>query len=115
MILEFSLTILIVGFVTAGLNIRFDRFFTILLLLFIFGLGITDAISIFLWVIMLGSLMIILNNKENISNVPKQKKIKLFVLIPLFTLIASFIGSLIFIRSSKFILLATLGILAILY
>jgi len=52
MIIEFILTILIVGFVTAGLNIRFDRFFTILLLLFIFGMSITSAINIFLWVIM---------------------------------------------------------------
>lgn len=115
MILEFLLTILIVGFVTAGLNIKFDRFFTILLLLFIFGLSITNAINIFLWVIMLGSLMILLNNKENISKLPKQMKIKLFALISLFTLIASFIGSLLFVYSSQQILLITLGILAILY
>ncbi len=115
MIIQFLLTILIVGFVTAGLNIRFDRFFTILLLLFIFKLNITNAINIFLWVIMLGALMIILNNKEKISKLPKQMKIKLFVLIPLFTLIASFIGSLLFSNSSQSVLLITLGILAILY
>jgi len=115
MILAFFLTILIVGFVTAGLNIRFDRFFTILLLLFLFGLSITNTINIFLWVIMPGALMIILNNKENISKLPKQMKIKLFVMIPIFTLIASFIGSLLFVNSSSSILLIILGILAILY
>jgi len=115
MILAFFLTILIVGFVTAGLNVRFDRFFTILLLLFIFGLSITDAINIFLWVIMLGALMIILNNKENISKLPEQMKIKLFVMMPIFTLIASFIGSLLFVNTSSAILLMIFGILAILY
>jgi len=115
MIFEFFLTILIVGFVTAGLNIRFDRFFTILLLLFIFGLSITDAINIFLWVIMVGALMIILKNKEKIFVLPKLMKIKLFVMVPVFTLITSFIGSLLFINSSQSVLLITLGILAILY
>jgi len=115
MIIQFLLTILIVGFVTAGLNIRFDRFFTILLLLFIFGLSIANAINIFLWVIMLGALMIILNNKEKISSLPKQMKIKLFVMIPVFTFIASFIGSWLFINSLLSVLLITLGILAILY
>ncbi len=44
MMLEFLLIILIVGSVTAGLNIRFDRFFAILLLLFISGMSIFDAI-----------------------------------------------------------------------
>jgi len=115
MIVQFLLTILIVGFVTAGLNIRFDRFFTILLLLFIFGLNISNAINVFLWVIMLGALMIILNNKEKISSLPGQMKVKLFVIIPLFTLIASLIGSLLFINSSSSTLLITLGVLAILY
>ena len=115
MITQFILTVLIVGFVTAGLNVRFDRFFTILLLLFIFGLSITNVINIFLWVIMLGALMIILNNKKDISKLPKQVKIKLFVMIPIFTLIASFIGSLLFVNTSSAILLIIFGILAILY
>jgi len=115
MILAFFLTILIVGFVTAGLNIKFDRFFTILLLLFIFGLSISNAINIFLWVIMFGALMVLLNNKRNISNLSKKMKVKLFVLIPLFTLVASFIGSSLFVNSSESVLLITLGILSILY
>ncbi len=115
MLLKFFLTILIVGFVTAGLNIRFDRFFTILLMLFIFRLNVTDAINIFLWVIMLGALMIILENRNEILKLPKQMKIKLFVMLPLFTLIASFIGSLLFFYSSRSTLLIILGILAVLY
>jgi len=115
MIIEFLLTILIVGFVTAGLNIKFDRFFTILLLLFIFGLSISEAINIFLWVIMLGALMIILHNKNTISSLPKDMKIKLFVIIPLLTLVASFFGSWLFSISSSTALIIILGILAILY
>ena len=115
MILEFLLTILIVGFVTAGLNIKFDRFFTILLLLFIFGLSIFNAINIFLWVIMLGALMILLSNKDKISSLPRDMKIKLFVMVPLFTLVATFFGSWLFSISSQSVLIIILGILAILY
>ncbi len=115
MILEFLITILIVGFVTAGLNIRFDRFFTILMLLFIFKFTIFESINMFLWVIMLGALMVLLNNKEKIASLPKKMKIKLFILIPLFTLIASFIGTYVFSIASSSALLITLGLLAILY
>ena len=115
MMLQFLLAILIVGFVTAGLNIKFDRFFTIFILLFAFGLSIFDAVNIFLWIVMLGAFMLLLNSKEKISKLPKQMKIKLFVLIPLFTLVASFIGSFLFINSSSNTLIITLGILAILY
>jgi len=115
MILTFLLTILIVGFVTAGLNIKFDRFFTILLLLFIFKFSIFQAINIFLWVIMLGALMIILDNKNKISSLSKSMKMKLFVMIPIFTLIATFFGTLLFSISSSTVLIIILGVLAILY
>lgn len=115
MIIEFLLTIVIVGFVTAGLNIKFDRFFTILLLLFIFKLTVFEAINIFLWVIMLGALMILLNNKDKIFSLPKNMKIKLFVMIPIFTLVASFLGSWVFSLMSSSTLIIILGILAILY
>ncbi|RKX74569.1 MAG: hypothetical protein DRP60_10075, partial [Spirochaetes bacterium] len=71
MITPFLLTILIVGFVTAGLTIRFDRFFTILLLLFLFKYSIFDSVNIFLWIIMLGALMILLENKEKLASLPK--------------------------------------------
>ena len=115
MIIEFLLTILIVGFVTAGLNIKFDRFFTILLLLFIFKFTIFQSINIFLWVIMLGALMILLDNKDKISSLSKNMKIKLFVMIPIFTLIATFFGSWLFSISSSTVLIIILGVLAILY
>jgi len=115
MITQFLLTILIVGFVTAGLTIKFDRFFTILLLLFIFKFTIFKAINIFLWVIMFGALMIILDNAKTISKLPKSMKLKLFIMIPLFTLVATFFGSWVFSISSTVALIIVLGILAILY
>jgi|GEM_PF-1115952 len=115
MILEFLLTIFIVGFVTAGINIKFDRFFSILLLLFLFKFTIFDAINVFLWIIMLGALMVILTNKDKISSLPKSMKIKLFVMIPIFTLIATFFGSWLFSLSGSSVLIIVLGILAVLY
>jgi len=115
MITQFLLTILIVGFVTAGLTIKFDRFFTILLLLFIFKFTIFKAINIFLWVILFGALMIILDNTKTISKLSKSMKLKLFIMIPLFTLVATFFGSWVFSISSSVALIIVLGILAILY
>ncbi len=115
MVLNFLIITLIVGFVTAGLKIRFDRFFTILLLLFVFGKTITESVNIFLWVIMLGALMVILDNKEKIAKMPKPMKTKLFVVIPTFTLFASFFGSWLFVNISNKTLIIILGILAILY
>jgi len=115
MIVNFFIVILVVGLVTAGLKIRFDRFFTILMLMFVAGYSIKDAVNIFLWVIMLGALMVILDNKEKISQLPPAMKKKMFIIIPIFTLIASFIGSWLFVKSSPSTLIITLGILAILY
>ena len=115
MITPFVLTIIIVGVVTAGLTIKFDRFFAILLLMFLFKYTIFDAVNIFLWIIMMGALMIILDNREKIAGLPKQMKIKMFVLIPVFTLIASLLGTLVFRASGKVALIVILGILAILY
>lgn len=115
MILAFLLTILIVGVVTAGLSIKFDRFFAILLLMFLFKYSIFDAVNIFLWIILFGALMILLDNREKIAGFPKQMKVKLFVMIPIFTLAASFLGTLLFRTSGKTVLIVILGILAILY
>ncbi|BDU49714.1 hypothetical protein HLVA_02830 [Haliovirga abyssi] len=113
--MEFLVLILIVGFVTAGLSIRFDRFFTILLLLFVFKLTIFNAINLFLWVILFGALMIILDNADKISKLPKAMKMKLFTFIPIMTFIFSWLGSYVFMLSSKTVLIVTLGIIAILY
>jgi len=115
MITAFILTILIVGVVTAGLSIKFDRFFAILLLVFLFKYTIFDAVNIFLWIIMLGALMIILDNREKIAGLPRQMKIKMFILIPVFTLIASLLGTLLFRVSGRTALIVILGVLAILY
>jgi len=115
MILNFVIITVVVGIVTSGLKIRFDRFFTILMLMFVAGKTITDAVNIFLWVIMLGALMVILDNKDKIAQLPKPMKMKLFGIIPLFTLLASFIGSWLFINSTSNTLIIILGILAILF
>lgn len=115
MITQFILLILIVGVVTAGLTIRFDRFFAILLLIFLFKYSIFDSVNVFLWIIMLGALMVILSNKDKIAGLPKSMKMKLFLMIPLFTLIASYFGTLLFVHSNKVVLIVILGILAILY
>lgn len=115
MILNFFIIILVVGFVTAGLKIRFDRFFTILMLMFVANHSISDAVNIFLWVIMLGALMVIFDNKDKIAQMPKPIKKKMLMIIPLFTLISSFIGSWLFLTLSSATLIITLGILAILF
>ena len=115
MIISFVVIAVVVGIVTSGLKIRFDRFFTILMLMFVAGKTVTDAVNIFLWVIMLGALMVILDNKDKIAQLPKQMKMKLFGVIPLFTLIASFIGSWLFVSISSNTLIIILGILAILF
>ena len=115
MILEFLLIILIVGIVTAGLNIKFDRFLTIIPLLFISNLVIFDAVNIFLWIILLGSLTILLANRERISAFPKAMKLKLFILVPVLTAAASLIGSFLFSISSQYVLVIALGIIAALY
>lgn len=114
-ILSFLLIISIVGFVTAGLNIKFDRFFTILLLLFIMKLTIFKAVNLFLWIILFGALMIILNNAKKIGTLPKKMKMKLFILIPIFTLVATWFGSYLFSIASSSVLLIVLGVLAVLY
>lgn len=115
MMLAFLLTILIVGFVTAGVTIKFDRFFAILLLMFLFKYSVFEAVNVFLWIIMLGALTVILGSREKIAGLPKQMKLKLFLVIPLFTLVASFFGSFLFSAGSRTGLIVLLGILAILY
>jgi len=115
MVLHFLIIILVVGFVTAGLKIRFDRFFTILMLMFVMKKSIFESVNIFLWVIMLGALMIIIGNRNKIAQLPKEMKKKMFVVIPAFTFLASLLGSLLFVNSSNKVLLITLGVLAIIF
>lgn len=115
MLIQFLLTFLIVGVVTAGVNIKFDRFFTLLLLLFLFKFSIHTSVDIFLWVILFGSLTILFKNINKIVALPPSKKKRMFTIIPLFTFIATGIGSYFFIQSTESLLVIILAILAVLY
>jgi len=115
LLLGYLLLILIVGFVTAGIRIRFDRFFTLLLLLFLMKFNIFESVNIFLWVIMLGAFMIILQNLRKILNMSLEMKVKIFMVIPFLTFLATFLGTLLFIYSPAAVLLAVLGFLAVFY
>lgn len=105
----------IVGIITAGLSIRFDRFFTILLLIFIVGIGIKDAVNIFLVVIFLGALTMLIKNRNNLKKIPAENRIKFLTLVPLLAGLFSFLGTWLFFSVSQKVLIATLGILTILY
>ena len=115
MITSFVLTILIVGVVKAGLKIRFDRFFVIILLLFLLGKNINQSVDIFLWVIVLGAASILLQNRLEISKMESDKKKKMFIFIPVMTFIFAGIGSYLFSIASANILIMTLAVLAFLY
>ena len=115
MIIEFILTVIIVGFVTSGLKIRFDRFFAILLLFLLVGESIQHSIDIFLWVILLGALHVILSNREKLAKTERKMKFRLFGMIPVMTLASAFVGSYLFSISPSYILVDVLGILAVLY
>ena len=105
----------IVGLVTSGLRIRFDRFFAILLLMFIMGKTIFASINIFLWIILFGALYVLLTNINKILAMPKKDLAKRLTMIPLLTAIATLVGSYFYSSASARVLSITLGILAVLY
>jgi len=113
--LLYFLVAIIVGFVTSGLNIKFDRFFLLILLISILHMSVFDSVNIFLWVILFGTLYILISNFEAIKSMPKKQKILRLSVIPVLTLIASFVGSYLFFISPEKVLLISLGILALLY
>jgi len=113
--INFIIIGLVVGIVTAFLSIRSDRFFTILLLLFIAGLSIKESIDLFLWIMFIGSTTMLLSNKDSLSKIPKENKIKFLTIIPLLALISVFLGTLVFINVSNTILLWILWIITIIY
>lgn len=115
MIYQALALILIVGIVTAGIGVRFDRFFTLLLLIFLFNKGIFEGVDILLWIVLFGTLMILLENKEAIFGMEKKMKIKMFVIVPILTALASLLGSFLFSISPRAVLIVTLGIIAVLY
>ncbi len=114
-ILNFLIIVLVVGTITAFLNIKFDKFFIILMLLFLTNLTIKQSIDIALWLVFLGAITIIFKNLDKISKMPIKSKINFLTKIPIIVAISTFIGSYLFIRTSNSILIFTLGILAILY
>lgn len=109
------LVALIVGFVTAGLKIRFDRFFSIILLLTLAKLSIFNAINISLWIIFFGSLWFLFENRDKLKKLPQENKKKFLTIIPLLTFVGVVIGTYLFARISPHSLLIVLGILALLY
>lgn len=114
-LLSFFITALIVGFVTAGLKIQFDRFFAIILLISLMGFSVIGAINIFLWIVFLSAGYVLLKNREKIKGMPKQNKKKFLTLVPLLAFIGVFVGTIIFNSVSDYVLLVTLGVLALLY
>lgn len=115
MIIHFLILTLVVGIITAFINVKFDRFFILLLLIFIFGFNITKGVDILLWTIFFGSLSILFENLDKIKSFPKKMKIELFVELPLITIIPTFLGSYLFSISSSKILIITLAIITALY
>jgi len=114
-ILSFFTIALIVGFVTAGIKIQFDRFFAIILLVSLMRLPIAQAIDVFLWIVFLSAAFVLWKNREKIKAMPAQNKKKFLTLVPLLALIGVSLGSWLFFAVSAKALLATLGILALLY
>lgn len=114
-IILFFIIIFIVGFVTAGLKIQFDRFFAIILLIFLIKFSVVESVNVFLWIMLLSSIVVLWKNKEKIKNIPSQTQKKFFTIVPLLTLIGVFTGTTIFSNVSNHVLMTTLGILALLY
>jgi len=115
MLTQFIILILIVGIVTAAIGVRFDRFFTLILLIFIFGKSIFEGVDILLWIILFGTLMILIENKNAIFRLEKKMKVKMFLVVPILTALATLLGSYLFSISTKKVIFITLGIIAVLY
>lgn len=106
---------LIVGFVTAGLKIQFDRFFALILLVSFMGLSVAGAVNTFLWIMFLSAGYVLLKNREKIKAIPQANKKKFLTIVPTLAFIGVFIGTIIFNKVSNNVLMVTLGILALLY
>lgn len=115
MILDFIILSFIVGIITAFINVRYDRFFILLLVLFLFKYNIDAGVEILLWTIFFGSFMIITENAGKIKEMPKQMKAKMFTVIPAITFVSSFIGAYLFSISSNTVLLVTLAVITVVY
>jgi uncharacterized membrane protein YfcA len=114
-VIAFLIIALIVGIVTAGLKIQFDRFFAIVLLLTIMKLPIAGAVNTFLWIMFLSAGYVLWKNREKIREMPLANKKKFLTLVPLLAFIGVFLGSILFAHTSNKNLTITLGILALFY
>ena len=114
-IMTFSVIALIVGFVTAGLKIQFDRFFAIILLVSLMGLSVAGAVNTFLWIVFLSAGYVLWKNREKIKGMPSQNKKKFITLVPVLAFVGVYAGSVLFSHVSNHVLSFTLGVLAVLY
>lgn len=114
-IVRLLLATAIVGFVTAGLRIKFDRFFVIILLFLLIGKTIFASVNIYLWVILFGAVHILLQNFSKIKAMPKKDLTKMLIMIPTLTAAATFAGSYLYAIASARVLVVALGVLAALY
>lgn len=104
---------LIVGFVTSSIRSWVDRVFLVIMLVSIVGLPINQAITVNLMVIALASgLMLIRQGRVLRSSIPTGKSEWLLIVIP--AIIGGLTGRLISASYSSTVLLAILGIYAIL-
>jgi len=111
----FFVIALIVGFVTAGLKIQFDRFFAIILLVLLMELSVAWAVNTFLWIVFLSAGYMLWKNKEKIKGMPQTNKKKFLTIIPLLAFVGVFVGVIIFNKASNNVLMVVLCILALLY
>ncbi len=114
-IILFFIIALIVGFVTAGLKIQYDRFFAIILLVSLMKLSVAGAVNTFLWIVFFSAGYVLWKNKEKIKGMPLANKKKFLILVPILAFIGVFIGSTFFSAASGQALTVTLGALALLY
>ncbi len=105
----------IVGFVTAGLKIRFDRFFSLILLVMLVGVQVKDAVNMTLWVILSGSAYVLYSNMKELSAMPKEQLAKRILAILALAGVFSYIGSYIYSIVAPAVLVLALSALALLY
>jgi uncharacterized membrane protein YfcA len=114
-LISFFVIALIVGFVTAGLKIQFDRFFAIILLVSLMGLSVAGAVNTFLWIVFLSAGYVLWKNREKIKGMPSENKRKFLTIVPVLAFIGVYAGSILFFHSSNLVLSVTLGVLAVFY
>jgi uncharacterized membrane protein YfcA len=111
----FIIIAIVVGFVTNGLKIKFDRFFTIILIVSLLHLSASAAINIFLWIIFLSATFVIWSNKKQIEVMFRSHKKRFLILVPSLAFVGTLAGSVLFFGATERILLVSIGVVALLY